>query len=99
MRAVPLAKDAKSTAVEATVANCYAGTYPMSRFLYVYINHKPSTDLDPLRREFVRYMLSRSGQEVVVKDGYYPLTPRIVEDAMKKLGLSSTAVEANAPKK
>ena len=99
VRAVPLAKDAKVAAVEASVANCYAGTYPMSRFLYVYINHKPNTDLDPLRREFVRYILSRSGQEVVVKDGYYPLTPRIVEDTMKKMGLSSTAVEASAPKK
>jgi len=99
VRALSLAKDAKSEPVSANLEHCYNGTYPMARFLYVYINHKPSTDLDPLRREFVRYMLSRSGQEVVVKDGYYPLTPRIVEDTLKKLGLASTTVEAGAPKK
>jgi phosphate transport system substrate-binding protein len=99
VRALSLAKDAKSEPVSANLEHCYNGTYPMARFLYVYINHKPSTELDPLRREFVRYMLSRSGQEVVVKDGYYPLTPRIVEDTLKKLGLASTTVEAGAPKK
>ena len=99
VRALSLAKDAKSEPVSANLEHCYNGTYPMARFLYVYINHKPSTELDPLRREFVRYMLSRSGQDVVVKDGYYPLTPRIVEDTLKKLGLASTAVEAGAPKK
>jgi len=99
VRALSLAKDAKSEPVSANLEHCYNGTYPMARFLYVYINHKPSTNLDPLRREFVRYMLSRSGQEVVVKDGYYPLTPRIVEDTLKKLGLASTTVEAGAPKK
>ncbi len=99
VRALSLAKDAKSEPVSANLEHCYNGTYPMARFLYVYINHKPSTELDPLRREFVRYVLSRSGQEVVVKDGYYPLTPRIVEDTLKKLGLASTTVEAGAPKK
>jgi phosphate transport system substrate-binding protein len=99
VRAVALAKDAKSPAIEANVDNCYNGSYPMSRFLYVYINLKPGTQLEALRREFLRYMLSRSGQEVVVKDGYYPLTHRIVEDTLKKLGLSTAAVEASTPKK
>ncbi len=97
VRAVPLAKDAKSSPVPATPENAYSGNYPMSRFLFVYINYKPGSALDPLRREFVRYMLSKQGQEDVVKDGYYPLTPKHVTDALKSIGLAtSTAVPASA---
>src|SRR5690606_4389075 len=91
VRAVPLAKDAKSTAVPATPENAYTGNYPMARFLYVYVNYKPGTQIDPLRREFVRYMLSKQGQEDVVKDGYYPLTAKLVSDALKSVGLQATA--------
>lgn len=97
VRAVPLAKDAKSKAIEATPANAYTGDYPMARFLYVYINHKPGTELDPLRREFLRYMLSKQGQEDVVKDGYYPLTAKLVADSYTKLGIKAAVpVEAGA---
>ncbi|MFN0242634.1 MAG: PstS family phosphate ABC transporter substrate-binding protein [Planctomycetota bacterium] len=97
VRAIALAKDGKSKAIEASPANAYTGEYPMSRFLYVYINHKPGTELDPLRREFLRYVLSRQGQEDVVKDGYYPLTSKLVGDAFGKIGLKfAAAVEAGA---
>jgi len=91
VRAVPLAKDAKSAPVPATPENAYTGTYPMARFLYVYVNYKPGTQIDPLRREFVRYMLSKQGQEDVVKDGYYPLTAKLVGDALKSVGLQVAA--------
>jgi phosphate transport system substrate-binding protein len=99
VRAVPLQKDAKSKVVEAIPANAYTGTYPLARFLYVYVNQKPGTQLDPLRREFVRYMLSKQGQEDVVKVGYYPLTSKLAGDALKTVGLEATAVDAGAPKK
>ena len=46
----------------------------MSRFLYVYVNKAPGKPLDPLPLEFLKLMLSKEGQEVVVKDGYMPLT-------------------------
>jgi len=99
VRAVPLAKDGKSKAVEATPANAYTGEFPMARFLYVYVNHKPGTQLDPLRREFLRYILSREGQEDVIKDGYYPLTPKLVGDALSTLGIQvSGTVDAGAPR-
>src|SRR5687767_11605167 len=71
VKAVSLAPDAKGAPVAATADNAYNGTYPLSRFLLVYVNHKPGSQLDPLRREFVRYILSLQGQEVVVKDGYF----------------------------
>ena len=99
VRAVPLMKDAKAAAVEATPENAYSGKYPLARFLYVYINHKPGSDLDPLRREFIAYILSKQGQEDVVKDGYYPLPSKIVFDTLKKIGVQTApAVEAGSSK-
>lgn len=91
VRAVPIAKDAKSAPIAATVENAYSGAYPIARFLYVYFNAKPGTALDPLRREFVRYMLSKQGQEDAIKDGYFPLLPKHVNDGLKTIGVAAAA--------
>ena len=53
--------------------NALSGKYPLGRVLYVYYNHKPGTKLDATTREFLKFTLSQLGQEVVVKDGYFPL--------------------------
>jgi phosphate transport system substrate-binding protein len=47
--------------------------YPISRLLYVYVNKNPSAPTDPLVREFIKYVLSKEGQEVTIKDGYFPM--------------------------
>jgi phosphate transport system substrate-binding protein len=58
-----------------------SGKYPLARFLYLYVNKTPNKPLDPLVREFVRYVLSHEGQEIVVKDGYLPLpAPRVAQE-------------------
>ncbi|HUG54165.1 MAG TPA: PstS family phosphate ABC transporter substrate-binding protein [Vicinamibacteria bacterium] len=62
-----------------------SGTYPLARFLYVYVNKGPGKALDPLVREFLKLVLSREGQEVVVKDGYLPLTASIVNEERGKI--------------
>lgn len=67
----------KAGPVEPTYENCLAGTYPLARFLYVYINRKPGAPMDPLTGEFVKYITSKQGQEVVIKDGYFPLTAKL----------------------
>jgi phosphate transport system substrate-binding protein len=85
VRAVPLAVDAGSPKVEATPENAYSGEYPLARFLYVYVNYKPGTSLDPLRREFVRYIFSKEGQNDVVKDGYYPVPFELAVEQLKKV--------------
>jgi phosphate transport system substrate-binding protein len=87
VRAVPLAKDGKAKVVEATPENAYTGEYALARYLLIYVNHKPGTTIDPLRREFVRYMMSKEGQLDVVKDGYYPLPSRIAKKQLEKVGL------------
>ncbi len=85
--AVPLAHDSGSDPIPATAEYAYTGEYPLSRFLYVYVNHRPGSELEPLRREFVRYMFSTEGQEDVIKDGYYPITNQIASEAMEALGI------------
>jgi len=87
VRALPLAKDAKTPAIGATPDNAYSGEYPLSRYLWLYANVKPNTPLDPLRREFLRYVFSKQGQEAVVKDGYFPVTASIAAEALKSLGI------------
>ena len=62
-----------------------SGKYPLSRFLYVYINKAPGKPLDPLVKEYVKLILSREGQEVVLKDGYLPLAASIVKEELAKL--------------
>lgn len=87
VRAVPLSVEAGDEFVEAIAENAYTGDYPLARFLYVYINHKPGSQLDPLRREFARYIFSKPGQQDVVKDGYYPVTATIARDTLKGVGI------------
>jgi len=53
----------------------------------VYVNFKPGTELDPLRREFIRFVFSRQGQEAVVKDGYFPVNAKIAAEELSKLGI------------
>jgi len=62
-----------------------SGKYPLSRFLYVYINKAPGKSLDPLVKEYVKLILSREGQVVAVKDGYLPLPASIVKEELAKL--------------
>jgi phosphate transport system substrate-binding protein len=70
---------------DGSYANVTGGKYPLWRFLYLYVNKAPGKPLDPLVKEFVKLILSRDGQEVVIKDGYLPLTPAIVKEELAKL--------------
>jgi phosphate transport system substrate-binding protein len=87
VRTVPLASKEGSDCYDATAENAYSGLYPISRFLYVYLNKNPNQPLDPLRSEFVRFVFSKQGQEAVIKDGYYPITAAVAEEDLKTLGL------------
>jgi phosphate transport system substrate-binding protein len=85
VRAVPLAEKDGGKCVEATADNAYSGAYPLARFLYVYVNKAPNKPLDPLAREFARLMLSREGQEAVVKDGYFPIPAAVAKEELNKV--------------
>ena len=85
VKAVPIARDDESPAVPATPETALAGDYPLARYLYVYVNKRPGTPLAPLEFEFLRLVLSQTGQEVVLKDGYIPLSARVVARELRKL--------------
>ncbi len=85
VRTVPLATKAGGPFQEATYQNVIDGSYPLSRFMVVYINRAPGKPLDPLVREFARFVLSKEGQEIVIKDGYYPLPASVVKEELAKL--------------
>jgi phosphate transport system substrate-binding protein len=87
VRTVPLSRKTGEACAEANADNAYTGSYPLARFLYVYVNVNPNQKLDPLRAEFVRYVYSKEGQEAVVKDGYFPVTKVIADQALKTKGL------------
>ncbi|MEC4750264.1 phosphate ABC transporter substrate-binding protein PstS family protein [Methylomicrobium sp. Wu6] len=85
IRMVPLAKKGSKAYVEATPENALNGTYPLTRYLFVYVNKKPNQPLPPLENEFMKMVLSKEGQEVVIKDGYIPLPAQVVEKYLKAL--------------
>jgi phosphate transport system substrate-binding protein len=62
-----------------------SGKYPLNRFLYIYINKAPGKPLDPLVKEFSKFIFSKEGQEVVLKDGYLPLPAEIAKQELAKL--------------
>ena len=80
VRSVPVSKKADGTAFEATAANCYSGDYPLSRYLYIYINRAPGKNVTAVVREFFKFIHSHEGQDIVLKDGFVPLTKDLVEE-------------------
>lgn len=87
VRLVPIKNPDTGAIVEATEKNALNKSYPLSRFLYVYVNKAPNKALAPLEAEFIRLMLSRQGQEMVEKDGFIPLPASEVRKALSKAGL------------
>ena len=86
VRAVALSKKG-GEAFEANETNALAGKFPLARFFYVYVNKAPNKSLSPLDAEFIKLVLSKQGQEVVVKDGYIPLPKKVIDKTLKELGL------------
>ena len=86
VKTVPLTKKGTDF-VDATPENAITGQYPLARFLWVYVNKAPNKELQPLEKEFLRLVLSQSGQNVVVKDGYIPLPYKVVSKELASLGV------------
>ena len=85
VRAVPLSEKDGGKCVEAVADNAYSGAYPMARFLFVYVNKAPGKPLDPLTREFVKVIVSKNGQEGVIKDGYFPIPASVAKEELSKI--------------
>lgn len=85
VKALALAVEDGSPFVEANYANCLNGSYPLARYLYVYVNKAPSKDMDKLTSEFITFILSKQGQEITIKDGYYPLPADVSSEGRASL--------------
>ncbi|MGC8660380.1 MAG: PstS family phosphate ABC transporter substrate-binding protein [Desulfomonilaceae bacterium] len=87
VRVVPLAFKEGAKCFEANAENAYDGNYPLARFLYIYFNKKPNEPLNPLMTEFLKYVFSKEGQMVVIKDGFYPVSKALADEDLGKVGL------------
>lgn len=85
VRVLPLAVDGTDYVVPSAET---ADDYPLSRFLFIAINYQPGGELDPLRREFLKYVFSKDGQQAVIKDGYLPITAALAAEELKKVGIT-----------
>ncbi len=88
VRTVPLALSPGGTCYDTSAEATLSGKYPFARYLRIYLNKRPSQPLDPLRAEFIKYILSKDGQIQTEKGGYYPITNEIRESELKKFGIS-----------
>ena len=84
VRALPLAESGNNF-VEPSAENALAGDYPLARFLYVYVNKAPNKPLDTLTVEFLKFVLSKEGQEIVVKGGYFPMPSAVAKEDLAAL--------------
>lgn len=87
VRATPLASQEGAQCYHADAQNAYAGDYPLARFLYIYLNKKPNQPLDPLMTQFIKFVSSKEGQQIVVKDGFYPISKALADEDLQKLGI------------
>ena len=86
VRAVPLSPAGNQPAVAASSANAANGSYPLARFLHIYVNKSPSKSLDRLTAEYLRFILSSEGQRVVIKAGFDPLDAATAAEQLPQIG-------------
>ena len=85
-KALALAAKEGGPYVPLTIENVQNRSYPLGFEMFFYVNRPPGRPLDPKVREFLRYVLSREGQDAVQKDGkYLPLTAEVVRENLRKL--------------
>ena len=85
VRVVPVT--IKGQCFDPSFDNTYSRKYPLARGLYVYILKNPNAAIDVLSGEFIKYILSKDGQNFAKLAGYYPITNKIRDHELTRLGL------------
>jgi phosphate transport system substrate-binding protein len=81
-----IAKDDNGPYVEYNIDTLQNRSYPLWGDQSFWVSVKPGAKMDPKAREFIRFVLSREGQELVQKDGkYLPLTAQIAREELNRL--------------
>lgn len=60
-------------------------SYPLARNIYIYLDRRPGAPIEPRLKEFLRFVLSRDGQQLVEEGGYLPLPPAVAEQQRRRL--------------
>lgn len=89
VKAVPLSKKDGGKAISPTPENAYSGEYPLARYLYLSVNYKPNSKLEPLRAEFIKFVFSKEGQQIVIDEGYFPVDAKTAAKVLESVGLKS----------
>jgi phosphate transport system substrate-binding protein len=79
----------KGERIEPTADNALSGKYPLARFLYVIVNKKPDAALDALQRQFLFFILSRDGQEVIARQGFFTLDATVAREGLAQIGVTA----------
>jgi phosphate transport system substrate-binding protein len=85
VKMVPVAEKDGGQAFDANYENVMSGKYPLSRNLYIYINKHPQNGLPQSVSEFIKFALSKDGQEIAIKKGYLPLSADMSNNEKAKL--------------
>lgn len=85
VKAISLSKKSGEKAYAPTYENVLGKKYPLGRLLYLNVVKHPNKPMPKLIEEFIKYVLSKEGQEIVVKDGYLPLPKKVADAQLKQL--------------
>jgi len=88
VRAVPLSFDSSDAMFAPTSESVNSGDYPLTRNLYLTVNLRPGATMEPRRAEFIKLIYSKQGQEIVVNNGYYPVTAEVAREELLRVGIS-----------
>ena len=89
VRAVPLSATVADKCHDTSAEATYSGAYPLARYLYIYLNKSPMKPVDAAVLEFLKYVVSRDGQNGTAKAGFYPITNAIRLKDLAILGASN----------
>jgi phosphate binding protein len=86
VKTIAIAKDSAGPFYKGTFEEVLKQQYPLSRVTYIYVNKAPGKPLDPKVKEFFKFVLSKQGQDDVVKEGIFlPLPPAMLKEELARL--------------
>jgi phosphate transport system substrate-binding protein len=86
VKALALAEREGAPSVNVTPETLITQKYPLTRLIPADMDRAPGQPLEPRVKEFLRYILSREGQQDIVDDGrYLPLNPAAIAEQLRKL--------------
>ena len=86
VKLIPISREGDDY-VEPTQENIFTGRYPLSRYLYIYVNKNPAHPLSPIEREFLRFIYSKQGQRLVEREGYLAVPAELAKHELAKVGI------------